>query len=445
MTAAAPDPVVTPPPPRPRWKRFAILTAVLLVAVAFGGVPALVQYQLWAGRSDLSRGDFPAALAHFQKAERLKPTHAETQFWLTRAYRKTGDLDGIRRSMEKARQLGYDDPERLRREWNLVLAETGRLSEVESRLPRMLMHPGDDGVEICRAFARGYCLSLRFDEALAVLDAWHTDFPDDPQPLIERGRIHSGNEKWPDAETAYRDALALDSSRAEAHRGLGESLRQQGRIEDAEASLQKAIALAPMEPSARISLAQIRFNRKDAEGALAVLAPILAETAENPDLLVLVAKCEIQAKRPDEAVQRLAPYVEHWPEDFATRYSLAQALRAAGRTSEAEAQFDVYSRLQESVPRLERLKREVRQRPDSAEVRYELGLLMWKHISRTEGVAWLQSALQFNPDHAGAHQALVEHYEKIGNHDLAERHRQAIAPGSVSLIPNISPTEGPSP
>jgi Tfp pilus assembly protein PilF len=47
-----------------------------------------------------------------------------------------------------------------------------------------------------------------------------------------------------------------------------------------------------------------------------------------------------------------------------------------------------------------------------------------------KGLRWLGMALQQDPWHRPAHQALAEYYQETGRLDLAARHRQLAQPGA---------------
>ncbi|MBX3444428.1 MAG: tetratricopeptide repeat protein [Planctomyces sp.] len=431
MTKPVPQPAHAPRPQRDDdrsrrrfWRLWLLIAGLTLLAALFGRT-AIVQAQLALGRRSLERGDWAAAREHFQAARAVDPKHGETHFWLARAARKSGDLEVLRTSIENARKHGFRDRERLAREWMLALAETGRIHEVERRLPEMLMRPGEDGPEICSAFVSGYCLRLQFEEALTVLEAWEADYPRDIRPHLHRGRIYAGNEKWPQAESAYARLLEMSPGHAEGLRGLAEAQRGQGRSAEAETTLRELIRRRPEDASGYVHLAELLFDRKDAEQALPLLLKAVELEPAKANSRVLLGKTLTALGRTNEAVEQLQPLVDAWPEDFASRYALAMALRGARRAAEAEDHFRTYAELQQSMPRLEELKRDVRLHPQSPDIRCELGLLVLRHISRSEGVAWLESALQFDAQHAGAHAALAEHYDKIGRRDLAEKHRRS--------------------
>lgn len=397
---------------------------VVLMGLAFALNPVRVEYQLWRGRAELLRGNPSAAQVHFHHAERISPDKAETHFWLARTSRKAGDLEGVRRHLDEAQRLGYRDRDHLRREWWLVLAEAGHIRETEPFLAEMLTHPGEDGREICDAFATGYCMNLRFEEALALLDAWQADYPNDYRPHLRRGHIYAGNEQWTVAEAAFREAFRLAPDELDVHRGLARALMGLGKTDEAEHHLRIVLDREPTDADSLIKLARILRDRKEYTEAIALIRRVLDWEPENFDARLSLAKLLLAAGDAAEAVRQAGPLVELWPQDLESRYVLGNALRAAGRMKEAESHFRVHTELQRNWERLEELKRLVKQRPSDPELRYELGLLLLRHTNpRSEGVAWLQSVFQFEPDHQGAHRALAEHYEKIGQRELARRHR----------------------
>ena len=60
-----------------------------------------------------------------------------------------------------------------------------------------------------------------------------------------------------EAESSYKQAIALKADFAEAHNNLGSTLRELGRLEEAEVSYKKAIAIKPDYGEARHMLAAL--------------------------------------------------------------------------------------------------------------------------------------------------------------------------------------------
>jgi len=73
------------------------------------------------------------------------------------------------------------------------------------------------------------------------------------------------------------------------------------------------------------------------------------------------------------------------------------------------------------------LMRQVLESPEDADVRCEVGRVFLRNGMAEDGVRWLRSALVHDPWHPGAHRALAEHHEALGQADRAATHRKAIA------------------
>ena len=249
------------PQRRPPWLASAVLCTALLLLLLFSVRPIRVHYYLSQGHKALAAAKPKEALAHFQAARAIDPNRAELGFWMARASRKIGDLEGVRKYLEESRRLGYSDEKRLHREWYLFLAQTGRISEAEPNLKEMLLTPGDDGGEICDAFSNGYCLNLRFSDALKLLNAWTIDFPGDFRPHLRRGQIYAGDERWPQAEAAFRDAIQRAPSELLVQRELAQTIYRNKKYEEATQLLEAVLTADPTDIKSMMILAQISYDQ----------------------------------------------------------------------------------------------------------------------------------------------------------------------------------------
>ena len=84
---------------------------------------------------------------------------------------------------------------------------------------------------------------------------------------------------------------------------------------------------------------------------------------------------------------------------------------------------------------MERQLREVVERPDDIELRYQIGTTLLKYASPDDGAKWLGTVLQLDPDHAKAHLGLAAYYEARGEREKALAHRlQAEAPRNRNAV-----------
>jgi tetratricopeptide (TPR) repeat protein len=422
---------------RPRFLGSVVLLATLVILIVFAIRPLRVNYYLGKGRRALADAKNVEALGDFRAARDIDPKNPETGFWLARACRKTGDLAGVRKYLEEARQLGYRDEKRLEQEWWLVLAESGHLKEAEQHLPEMLINSGDDGSEICDAFSKGYCLSLRFPEARKLLDAWSTEYPKDYRPYLRRAQMYAGDERWALAVGELLEAQKRAPDEIAVQRELGRCLYKNKELEEAVRQLQAVLRHEPSDVAALTVLAEIAFDRKDYKNAIGYLEQVIAARPQDFPARLLLAKVYLAMGDPSRAVTLAESLISEWPEDLSAQYTLAQSLRASNRPEEAQRHFVIHSELQKNLTRIETLSREIKKKPSDPQLRFELGLLVLRHVSRPEGVAWLESVFQFAPAHPEAHQALADYYSKIGNPTLAAQHRQQANTNISSASPSL--------
>jgi Tfp pilus assembly protein PilF len=81
--------------------------------------------------------------------------------------------------------------------------------------------------------------------------------------------------------------------------------------------------------------------------------------------------------------------------------------------------------MQKDIKRIQKIvTREMQQSPDDPKLHYEVGLIAFRAGSAQEGLKWLQSALQKDPNYAPAHDALAVYYDVTGQAARSARHRQ---------------------
>ena len=407
-----------------RWWSLWLLFFASIVLLVIAVRPLQISYHSARGKKLLVSGQVQPALEEFQTAFKLDPERAETHFWLARCFRKLGHIDQVRHHLDEALQLGYSHPERLQHEWWFLQAQSGNMRDTEAHLNDLLRSSIDDGSEICDAFAQGYCLNLRFDAALLLLEAWQADHPSDYRPHFRRAQIYSENKfHAAKAEAAFRKALELNPDSSAIHRELGKTLLGLQRLDEAAKELRIATTIDQSDEAALLALAAALKEQKKLPAAADVARRLLDLNPRHERATILLADILLLTGDAEESLQLVTPLAELWPEDLKIQYTLASALKKVGRKSEAEEHLKAYAELETASQRIQELKTMLERNPDDPELRYEFGLLRLRHESRAEGVAWLQSVLLCNPNHAATHEALADYYSRVENSKLAEMHR----------------------
>ena len=139
-----------------------------------------------------------------------------------------------------------------------------------------------------------------------------------------------------EAESAMRDAVALDESDGVAHFGLASALRGQQRLDEAVASFERACALGADEYDSRIALGNCKLDQEDLAGAEAEFRHLVGMDRASPKAWQCLGVALDRQGRTSEAVHAIEQAVRldqpHDPDAF---INLALGLRDSERSSEA--------------------------------------------------------------------------------------------------------------
>jgi tetratricopeptide (TPR) repeat protein len=270
---------------------------------------------------------------------------------------------------------------------------------------------------------QGYFANLRVQEALELLDAWQRDFPDDARSYFMRGYLLQALARYPEATLAYRRGLQLAPGETTMRFRLAEVLTELQELDEAGRLFRRCVQESPDNPEIVTAWANCLSVQGQADEARRLLQRTLATHRRHFEALRKLGEIELAQGRFEQARQHLEAAAHERPYDTTTHNALAKTLRALGRADEAQPHFDYVAQAEESLARMERELRQVVDRPRDAELRYDIGLTLLKYGSPEDGVKWLRTVLELQPDHAAAHQALAAYYESRGDWQNAARHR----------------------
>jgi tetratricopeptide (TPR) repeat protein len=166
------------------------------------------------GLAHMSGHQLAEAIGCFERAIAFDPNFAIPQFNLGTALERQGRAGDAIVAYLRAATLAPD------------------LAEAHSRVGNLL-------------FAQGHR-----DEALAHFRSAATASPNSTLGRLNRVKIFLAEDNGTEAEALLRDTIALDPGNSEAHRLLGNRLRETGRFDEAAACLSKAIDLDPTQIAA---------------------------------------------------------------------------------------------------------------------------------------------------------------------------------------------------
>jgi tetratricopeptide (TPR) repeat protein len=418
-----------------RWFSYkrAFLVLTLSLALFAGGWYARVSY--WLPRRSLQEAELALKQREFDRA-RLElekclltwPKDPHVYFLLARTARRARDLNQAIRHLLHCEHLQDDrsDP-RLgdtELEWMLIRAQRGEHTEAEHFLRRRIQEEHPDLLLILETLIWEFMLRNRLSEALSLLNLWLETQPDDYEALVRRGWVNEHVFATDQAIDDYRKALALRPDRDNVRLRLTELLLKRNRSTDALVEAEELLRRQPDNPDANYCYARcLRLLGRNQE-AEALLDRLLAGQPRHAKALGMRAQLAVEAGRNQEASELLARAIELDPSDLSYKYTLFLCLNRLGKTQEAKLVEAKMAESAAAVRRMDKLVREVNQQPNDPALRYEAGMIFLRNGFTQDGLRWLHTALDLDPNHRPTHQALADYFERTGERARASHHRQ---------------------
>jgi len=398
-----------------------------LVIALFGARPALVSYHLWQAAGKLRQHHTVSAELHLARVLELDPQNAKGHFLFARLRRRQGSFDGMDEHLEAALKAGFS-VERIDRERQFLLAQTGRFRDLKGLPGELLINAGEDGPDACEAVVNGMMLTYQLSSASGVIGAWAADYPEDPQPLFCRGVLYAEQENWPKAISSFRQALDRASDRSDIRVHLADAMMTIRQHNEAISEYRQALRESPSHVDAHVGLAECLRITKQEDEARTVLGQALQVAPDSYEANLALGQLELNAGNSAVAVERLRKAIEAKGHSVQARYALARALRAAGRNDESKKHLDRVEEQNNGLANLRNLLDRLNEEPERVKLRYEIGVALLKFGDPAEGTMLLESVLEFDPHHKLTHTALGDYYSSIGEDGQAALHRHEAGP-----------------
>jgi tetratricopeptide (TPR) repeat protein len=238
----------------------------------------------------------------------------------------------------------------------------------------------------------------RLDDARAVLDDTVKALPDAGQAWYQLGRVQQRLGDYAAAGRSLGRAAALQPLLGlnSVYQTIGALHRSQQEYTQAMDAFRARTALVPNDPDAHQELAEMyvrlgRLTEGRAEYAVAVwLDP------RHAGAWVGAGQIHLREGRLDEAAEAARRAVEIDARHKEARYLLATVLLRLGRAEEGARELDAYERLQADATALQTRRLELAAFRRDAKVRADKG-------EHAEAVAFLQKALEADPDNPASH------------------------------------------
>jgi predicted Zn-dependent protease len=237
-----------------------------------------------------------------------------------------------------------------RRELALTRALRGFTKPVEHHLEECLRERPDDA-EVLRALAAGYTAAKRWEDAERCYTSWLALEPGRKEALMGRGRMrltagsghHIGRVAYAAAD--FREVLRQDPSDYEARLSLAHCLAADAHMPEAKELLLVCRRQRPDRLEPLVGLAACALEARDWDEAERLLGEALKVEPRSAYVLMMEGDLALRRERFEDAIGWFRKVLAEEPRKKEACLKLAQALRGAGRTAEADEQLRIYKAL----------------------------------------------------------------------------------------------------
>lgn len=221
-----------------------------------------------------------------------------------------------------------------------------------------------------------------------------------------------------------RKAIQLGWNTAAAHSNLGEAYRGLGRLEEAMAAYRAALQIEPDLAAAHYNLGMALKSAGQFGEAVAAFRRAIEVGLDHADAQSNLGACLAKQGQLAAAVAAYRRALRHRPDTSESYFNLGVVLTQHGRLEEAIAAY----------------RRAIQLEPDFAEAHHNLGAALVDHGQPEAAMIALNRALELKRDYAGAHYNLGNALRDLGRLDEAvTAYRRAIElqPGYVAAHNNL--------
>jgi tetratricopeptide (TPR) repeat protein len=409
-------------PRRSRWLRILVAVVVVVVAAWLVSWRAYGWYHLLAGNRCLKADHCSEALTHFRAASAIWPTDETIYFLTARSARRAGDLNAADHLLRECRSPSLAEAVGLERV--LLRACQGEVDAVADVCHALLRDNHPDTPLILEALAVGNVAILRFGEASAYLDRWLEIAPDQPQATFLKGRLQLQANNQQEAQTLLSRTVELDPERDDARLLLASLYLDLGQAQEALPHLVVVRKHQPGNVVAEGRMAQALILLGRSAEAVPLLDDVLRKQPENAAALLERGKLALRDEQWEQAEQWLQEACKVSPGNRAAHYQLLQCLKQRDKVAEASAAQARLDQIDQDGTRMNEIVTvELPKNRFDPELYAELGELLMDVGAISDGLKWLNRALQLDAKQSRAHRMLAAHYQAMGQRQLAEQHR----------------------
>lgn len=412
------------------WRK--LLAAILLIALI--GLGLAVPYRHWRAEADFAASESAYRDWRLVEARESLNSYFEVQpnsfaghLLMARISRRAKYYDeaGVHLDICEILPGPVED---IALERDLIQAHQGDLTRESSLLSRVRQRP-DRSAEILEALARAYQKNYLLKRMRSCLDAW-IEQDQNARAFLERAWVLERDLDYHGAVADYRKARALDAGVAdEARLKAAQALLFLKQPAEALDELQALADQKLADPKIGLAFAQALLQVGRADDARQLLDALLHKHPREVAIVLERGRLELEQGDAARAEPWLRQAVDRLPHDHQAVFALSQALQRQRKLAEhAKLQVRLKS-LEADMKQMNELTARLQSRPQDPNLRCEIAKLFLRSGEDREAYLWLKSALRLDAQHAAAHLALADYYERNNQPAVASGHRrQAQAP-----------------
>jgi cytochrome c-type biogenesis protein CcmH/NrfG len=308
------------------------------------------------------RGDYALAIPELQIAFKLKPTLWKIQALLGMAEKRTGDVGGSVKNLERSFPKLEEKDVQIEVGMELVEIYTGRgdLDQAARAIDFLRnKYPTEAGV----LFASYRIHSDLAGEAMLSLSlvAPHSGqmYQVMAHELARQGQMDA-------AIRNYREALKIEPKLPGLHFELAEALNasdtQEGKAE-AKKEYETALSVNPSDEKSECRLGEIAYGESDLNGSFSHYSRAAQLQPNDPEALLGLAKNLVQMKDTQKAQDLLVHAVQVDPTSVEAHFRLAMLYRGQGRVDDAKRELEQYQKFKDMKEKLRKIYQEMRLQP----------------------------------------------------------------------------------
>src|SRR6266481_10440 len=188
------------------------------------------------------------------------------------------------------------------------------------------------------------------EDALAAYRKASEITPKDPEPHLSAGLLHERQKEFSDAETEYKQVLALDSHSTEASIGLTNIYMKSGRLSEAEPLLRRLATERADDAGIHLQLGRVLAAQSKKDDAITEIQTALKLAPADSEAQRELADLYTSAGKNDLAENTYRALVTTQPKDPELHRGLGQALLRQKKFAEAQQEFLTALRLKRDSP-----------------------------------------------------------------------------------------------